>query len=414
MKTFFQKKDHSNLKVKQYIKQTIELTNLTDSVILFLSLRERNPFIVKKATLNYHDFLNWDIKKLPLIGQSINVLMPPQIASFHDEAINVYYYQSQKYNEDSLTLDSISQREQIGIDGRGWATCYMIYFQLTIFSATEIGICSRIQKQKEFTDCLIADAKTLQIIAISENLHEKLIGHNNLSNQIKNIKINMIMKDIENFIEELNQNNSEYGLLETVLTKPSIELLRRHSLIQKSVRQQDNEEAVAFQLKADCIYKKSKYLRIIQIKVISLRQINSSQDNLNELEPEKIKRISSIFDDKKLFQSKIFNQNEKNFFHLQTLSFNKFQNSPISRFSKIENFDDETPTAKRQLSQRTELIVSQTQSNNDNLYLTDRIFSNSSKYFQNILFTFFFENIIPSSQLEKRIENIHKIKMSGS
>ncbi|KAL4496803.1 hypothetical protein ABPG73_011769 [Tetrahymena malaccensis] len=378
MKIFFLKKDHSNLKVKQYIKQTIELTNLTDSVILFLSLREKNPFIVKKATLNYFDFFNWDIKNQPLIGQSINVLMPYQIASFHDEVINKFYYQSQRYKEENLTLDQISSREQIGIDGRGWATSYMIYFQLTIFSATEIGICSRIQKQKEFTDCLIVDASTLQIISISQNLHEKLIGHSNLSNQIKNIKINKMIKEIETFIQELDENNSEYGLLDTTLIKPSIQLLKRHCLLQKSFGQYDQEEPTVFQLKADCMYKKSKYLRIIQIKVISLRQINNCQDSLNEVELTIAKRISTTFEDKKLYQSKNFNLIDKNYFHFQSGSFNKFQNSPISRFSRIENLEDETPTARRQLSQRTELIASQTQSNNDNNFITDRIFSNSN------------------------------------
>ncbi|KAL4494146.1 hypothetical protein ABPG72_016102 [Tetrahymena utriculariae] len=376
MKNFFQKKDHSNLKVKQYIKSTIELTNLTDSAILFLSLE--NPFIVKKATLNYFDFLNWDIKNQSLIGKSINVLMPSQIANFHDEVINRYFYQSQKYKEENLTLGQISSREQIGIDGSGWAACYMIYFQLTTFSTTEIGICSRMQKQKGFTDCLIADASTLQIIAISQNLHEKLIGHSILPNQIKDIKISKIIKEIESFIHELDKNNSEYGLLDTVLIKPSFQLQRRVNLLQKQVGQQESEETAAFSLKADCIYKKSKYLRIIQIKVISLRQINSCQDNLFELESTIKKRVSNVFDDKKLFQSKNLNQFDKSFFHLQTGSFNKFQNSSISRFSKTQHFDDEAPTAKRQQSQKTDLIASQTQSNNDNFLITDIIFSNSN------------------------------------
>ncbi|KAL4466007.1 hypothetical protein ABPG74_004244 [Tetrahymena malaccensis] len=376
-KKIFLKKDHQNLKIRQYIKQTIELTTLTDSCILFLSLIEKNPFIVKKATQNYIDFLNWSDQKISLIGQSINVLMPPIIARYHDEAIKNYYFKSQNYNEVSKTLDVIDCRQQIGIDGQGWAVPYVIQYQLTVLSDSEVGICSRIQIQYEYSDCLIADAQTYEIVAISENLQTKLLDENHSNISIKNIKLNKIITELEQFLDQLDKSNLQYGLLEAILTKPSSQALRRQSIFKKNSLKDVNfnEDSQKYLLKADCIYKKSNFKRFIQLKVIVLKHLSNLQDSQILTK----KRLSNLFDEKRVLQSNgIINEN--NFFNSQTMSLVKLAQSPISKFAQQEAQEDDlfTLQSKRFQSYQTDAGQNAIYSNQDTFINTERVFSNNN------------------------------------
>ncbi|EAR87474.2 transmembrane protein, putative (macronuclear) [Tetrahymena thermophila SB210] len=376
-KKIFSKKDHSNLKIKQYIKQTIELTTLTDSCILFLSLIEKNPFIVKKATQNYADLLNWTDQKTSLIGQSINILMPPVIARYHDEVINKYFFKSQNYKEVSKTLDVIDSRQQIGIDGQGWAVPYLIQYQLTVLSDSEIGICSRIERQYEYSDCLIADAQTFEIIAISENLQIKLLEENNGLISIKNIKINKIITELEQFLNMLDKNNLECGLLEAILTKPSYQTVRRQSLFKKTSSKEVNisEDSQKYILKADCIYKKSAFKRIIQLKVITLRLLN----NIQESQVLTKKRLSYFNDEKKVIQNNAITT-ENSFLNIISGSQIKLTQSPVSRFVQQEVQDDDlfTLQSKRFQSYQTDAGLNAIYSNQDTFINSDRVFSNNN------------------------------------
>ncbi|KAL4494149.1 hypothetical protein ABPG72_016105 [Tetrahymena utriculariae] len=378
-KKIFQKKDNSNLKIRQYIKQTLELTTLTDSCILYLSLIEKNPFIVKKATQNYVDFLNWNDQKISLIGQSINILMPSSIARYHDEVIRNYYFKSQNYSEVSKTLDVIDCREQIGIDGQGWAVPYIIQYQLTVLSNSEVGICSRIERQDDYSDCLIADAQTFEIIAISENLQAKLLDDNNHNStvSIKNVKINQIITELEQFLNTLDKNNLQYGLLEAILTKPSSQALRKQSLFKKNSQKDFNvsEDSQKYLLKADCIYKQSTFKRIIQLKIIGLQLLSNVQDSQILTK----KRLPNFNEDKR-FSQNIGTTTGNSFLNFQAGSMIKQVKIPVSRFAQQEIQDDDSFTfqSKRFQSYQTDAGFNAIYSNQDTFINSERVFSNNN------------------------------------
>ncbi|KAL4466008.1 hypothetical protein ABPG74_004245 [Tetrahymena malaccensis] len=330
--------------------------------------------------------------------------MPPVIARYHDQVIRKYYFRSQSYNEVNKTLDAIDQRQQIGIDGQGWAVPYNIQFQLTILSDSQIGICTRLEKQNQYTDCLIADAQTFEIIAISQNLQMKLLGEDT-STIKKKIKLNRIIVDIEQFLIKLNQSQIfflviqinflktnlkdklEQGTLETVLSRPSYKSLIKQDHL-NSVSQRDlfydYDDLQKYQLKADCIYKKSTFKRIIQLRVISLKPLSNSEEICQIIQKQ---RLSKINDEKSIFVQDI-NITGHSIFSQHTKPFIKQTQTYVSKYAKVEpQLDEISPLySKRIQSYQTDIGLNAKFSNqesftNQESFVNQESFFNSERIF---------------------------------